>query len=321
MKVFWADREGGSPPLSATFYWRPFAAKTTSPLQTERILTLPAPTEPIEIRKKTLTPEYPAWQSNILAALQLIEQGELQKIVLARTCTLELAETPDPFAITAALQQKAKGAYVFCFQWEDKAFLGASPERLFCKQNRLLQTEAVAGTRPRGKDEREDLFYQKQLLESEKDRREIAPVVSYLQNQLTPLCHSCIDTSSLSIHSTQNVHHLYQKLQTSLKERVSDEEILDQIHPTPALCGWPKQQAFSQIQSFESFERGLYGGVLGWKTESSSEWIVGIRSCFLQGNKATLYTGTGIVKGSLPQLEWEELNTKLQLYQSIFTNL
>lgn len=258
------------------------------------------------------------WIHNVEKALESIVRKELQKVVLARICILELERAADPFAITAALKQKAQGAFVFCLQSEKSSFLGATPERLFARKNRKIISEAMAGTRRRGRTTSEDFKYQKQLLLSAKDYREFSYVNSYLQEFLSPLCEAPLSFSPISIHKTQNVQHLYCRSLGQLKEAITDEEILGALHPTPALCGTPKQKAFSMIQDLEPFERGLYGGAIGWTTPDACEWIVGIRSCHLEGKTAILFSGTGIVEGSDPEVEWEELNQKLALYDSLF---
>jgi menaquinone-specific isochorismate synthase len=258
------------------------------------------------------------WIAGVEKALDLIQRKELEKVVLARTCTLELATAPDPFAIAAALKQKAQGAFVFCVQSDTEAFLGATPERLFVRNNREILSEAIAGTRRRGKTASEDENLAAQLLASEKDLREFSPVQTYLHNALSPLCIAPPKFTPISIHQTQNVQHLYSRCSGKLKETATDEEILLNLHPTPALCGTPKNKAYSVIHELEPFERGLYGGAIGWTTPEASEWIVGIRSCFIQGKTATLFSGTGIVEGSDPEEEWDELNQKLKLYEGVF---
>lgn len=258
------------------------------------------------------------WIAGVEKALELIRRKELEKVVLARTCTLELETAPDPFAIAAALKAKAQGAFVFCVQSETEAFLGATPERLFVRNNREILSEAIAGTRKRGKTKAEDEYLAAQLLSSEKDLREFSPVQAYLKNALSPLCIASLTFTPISIHQTQNVQHLYSKCSGKLNAAATDEVILQNLHPTPALCGTPKDKAFSVIRELEPFERGLYGGAIGWSTPEASEWIVGIRSCLIKGKTATLFSGTGIVEGSDPDEEWEELNQKLKLYEGIF---
>lgn len=315
MKIYWSDREGKPAPPHCTFSFRPFSSELLSaPIISQ--VELPKPVS-VKVLKRTYLPTRDMWIHGVEKALDAIHRKELQKVVLARICTLELDHAPDPFAIASALKQKAQGAFVFCLQSETFAFLGASPERLFIRKGRQIISEAVAGTRRRGRTPREDEKLQKQLLTSAKDLREFSPVQAYLQNALSPLCISPLTFSPISIHQTQNVQHLYSRCSGKLKESTTDEEILTNLHPTPALCGTPKQKAFSIIQELEPFERGLYGGAIGWTTPEASEWIVGIRSCLLQGKTATLFSGTGIVEGSDPEEEWDELNQKLRLYDGI----
>ncbi len=316
MKIYWSDREGNSPPPQALFHWRGFSSSVTFSSSFEQA-ELPPPLS-VKVRKKTYLPTREQWNKKVRKALDLIQRKELQKVVLARVCILELETSPDPFAIAAALKQKAKGAFVFCLPFQDGAFLGATPERLFARKGRHILSEAMAGTCRRGKTPQEDKTLQQELFASAKQAREIFPVQTHLQNTLTPLCMTPLTFSPLSIHQTQNVQHLYQMCSGELHPAVRDEEILSSLHPTPALCGTPKSHAFSLIEELEPFERGLYGGVIGWSADDASEWIVGIRSCHLQGNIATLFSGTGIVEGSDPEEEWNELEEKLRLYDGIW---
>ena len=318
-RVFWEGRDGKRPPPDAVFEWRPFyEGGFTLSNSSSQIDTLHSPAKAIPVLKRTFTPDREGWIERIEKALGAIGRKEIQKVVLARTCILELAQIPDPFAIAAALKQKAQGAFIFCIETPGGAFLGASPERLFFRKGREIFSEALAGTRRRGKTEEEDSALEKELLKSEKDLREVQPVQDYLQRTLSPLCQIAPSFTPLSVHRTQNVQHLYSKCTSRLKEAISDSEIVSRLHPTPALCGVPKEKALSLIREWEPFDRGLYGGAIGWSTPEASEWVVGIRSCLIQGRTATLFSGTGIVEGSDPKEEWDELDQKLKLYEGIF---
>lgn len=313
--LYWADREGNPPHAHCTFHFRPFDSGIDFSFSPEYV-ALPPPCS-FKVLKKTYFPSYKVWKSGVQKALDCIRRKELEKVVLSRICVLELASPPDPFAIAAALKQKAQGAFVFCMQTHSESFLGASPERLFIRKDRKLISEAIAGTRPRGKTLVQDERLRKALLESAKDLREFSPVQTYLQSALSPLCVNPLSFTPISVHQTQNVQHLYSRCSGTLKKAVTDEEILSSLHPTPALCGMPTKKAYSLIQELEPFDRGLFGGAIGWTTPESSEWIVGIRSCLIKGNTATLFSGTGIVEGSDPEEEWEELNQKIKLYDRI----
>jgi len=317
LKFFWSDRDGKAPPPNCTFHIKPFASGNGYSFSAKQTV-LPPPLS-YKVLKQTYLPTRDMWIASVEKALQLIQKKELEKVVLARTCTLELEKEPDPFAIAAALKGKAQGAFVFCVQSDTEAFLGASPERLFTRKERQLLSEAIAGTRRRGTTTAEDEQLKNELLNSPKDFRELSPVQAYLKTALRPLCTSFPSFSPISIHQTQNVQHLYSKCSGILREGATDEQILMSLHPTPALCGTPKNKAYSVIKELEPFERGHYGGAIGWTTPEASEWIVGIRSCLIRGKTATLYSGTGIVEGSDPEEEWDELNQKLKLYESIFT--
>lgn len=315
MKAFWRDREGKTPPKNCTFHLRPFDSGIDTTFNPE-FVELPEP-KSYKVVKKSYFPDFEGWKAGVERALDLIAKKELEKVVLGRICVLEFEEVLDPFAITAALRQKAEGAFVFCFQSENLSFLGASPERLFKRREKVLLSEALAGTRPRGKDKTQDENLKNELLSSVKDIREFSPVKEYLQRALSPLCLNSPVFSPLSVHHTQNVQHLYSQCTAQLNDSSKDLEILQSLHPTPALCGTPTQRAHALIQELEPFDRELFGGAIGWSTEASSEWIVAIRSCKIQGRTATLFSGTGIVEGSDPVEEWEELNQKLKLYDRI----
>lgn len=314
MKVFWRGRDKTTPPLHAQFHLRSFCSQrkeTFSPTFTN--LADPATAR---VFKKKYLPDYPTWKKNVEKALTLIRKKELQKIVLGRTCILELDQEPDPFALTASLNDG--GAFLFCLQGAEESFFGASPERLFCRNHRQILTESLAGTRRRGNHLEEDLLLKKELLLSQKDHSEMIPVQAYIQKNLSPFCSDPIVFSPLSIHETPTVQHLYSSAQATLNPSVGDEEILSSLHPTPALSGVPKEKAQALIAELEPFPRGLYGGIIGWSTLEHSEWIVAIRSCLLRGKKAILYSGTGIVEESDPEKEWEELEHKVKLFHRTF---
>jgi len=315
LKIYWSDRQTKPAPADSVFRFYPFVKGDITSTHKQQ-LTLPTP-QRVKVLKRTFSPTKEVWLKNVEKALTLIQNNQLEKVVLARQCTFELDEQIDPFAMTAALKERAKGAFVFCLQTDTGAFLGASPERLFARKKRELTCEAVAGTRKRGLTLLEDELLKQELLQSEKDLREFSYVPSYLKEKLMPLCKEPLHFTPTCVHQTQNVQHLYAKGTSTLKAGVTDEQIIQQLHPTPALCGIPKEKAFSTIVDLEPFQRGLYGGILGWSTQDASEWIVGIRSCLIKGKTATLFSGTGIVEGSDPEKEWDELNQKIKLYESI----
>lgn len=320
MKIFWKDRNGKKAPLGASFHCIPFFPDQP-PLdlsQAIRVENLPAPSPPIRVLNKQFFPENQEWNLSVTKSTDAIRQGSFHKVVLARCCVLECETKPDPFAIAAALQEKSQNATLFCFANDEMAFLGATPEFLFTRNQNALFTEAIAGTVRRGETERQDQKFENELLSSAKAHREVLPVQNFLQEKLFPLCLSPLQFSPVFVKKTANVQHLASHATALLKSSTKDSDILKQIHPTPALCGLPQGNAFEWIRGKEPFDRKFFGAAIGWSTEDASQWAVAIRCCHIQNNFVSLYTGVGIVEGSDPQEEWEELNAKMDLYRGIF---
>ncbi|HLB52710.1 MAG TPA: isochorismate synthase [Chlamydiales bacterium] len=304
--IYWSDRNRNPPPPDAQFHWRTFSPTSSLPFSpsTQLLSSLPSPTT-CKIVSSRYLPGKKGWIERVEQALK----SGIQKVVLARCHILELASAPNPFALTASLQTKQEGAYLFCLANKENAFFGATPERLFRKEKNILETEALAGTLP--KDLPSSLF-------GAKEEREWVTVQTFLQETLAPFSLSPPLLNPKTIHKTHNLQHLYSKVRATLRKEITPTLLLDALHPTPALCGTPKKKAFQLIQTLEPFDRGLYGGTIGWSNKHTSEWIVAIRSCFLSGKIAYLYTGAGIVEGSDPEKEWEELNQKEMLYKEMF---
>lgn len=316
MKIFWRSKEGQAPPPDAKFFLQPFKGELES-FSPEVITQLPEPSKPIAVLSRQDLPTRKDWMARVERALEQIESGALQKVVLARQTVFTLAQAPDPFQIAASLAKKAKNASLFCVQFNYKtAFLGASPERLFQRKQQEIRCDAIAGTRKVSADQEADLT--NELLSSEKDQREFQFVVDYLQQTLSPHCEYPLTFSPRNVHQASNVQHLFSQGTGKLIPFTTDQTLLQQLHPTPAVCGTPKGKAAMWIEAEEPFDRNLYGGVIGWSTPEESDWTVAIRSCFISGATVCLYTGTGIVAGSDPAEEWDELEAKLNLYAEIF---
>ena len=330
-KIYWKDRKSskavagvGMGGEGEFFGWRHFS-KTKAPHWSDfpsRFLFAPKilkeSDEPSidldfvkpEIKKTTHLPTKSEWFFKVNSTLEAIRKRKLDKVVLARECRFDLEKPLNPWPLISKLQARASNAYLFCLQMTPRsAFLAVTPERLFFRSNRTLQTEALAGTRKLGESD---------LLDHPKERREFSLVEDSIRWALSPLSSGALSFSLPAVRANSTLQHLYSDLKAELKTNVTDTKILDRLHPTAALLGFPKSKAMKHLESLESFDRGLYGAPLGRMNHFGSEWIVGIRSCLLFGSTARLYSGAGIVAGSDPESEWNELESKLQLYQGIF---
>jgi menaquinone-specific isochorismate synthase len=258
-------------------------------------------------------PNFNGWAEAVDRALQEFQSGPLEKVVLARKSCLELTETITPFALVEILAGGAPACFHFCLQPTAKsgAFLGASPELLFRREATRLESEAVAGTRPRSLDTVEDERLESQLLKMSKEQLEHRLVVDSLANTFRELCADFSQDSSPSVLKLSRVQHLRTAFSGQLNDGVGDDSILRAFHPTPATCGSPCTVAARFISDNEPFDRGWYAGPLGFVSRDEAEFAVAIRSMLWLGRKTHVYAGAGIVDGSESEREWNELEDKI----------
>jgi menaquinone-specific isochorismate synthase len=272
----------------------------------------------IRILQRKDTPNKADWDHSVEEALSQIRAQHCEKIVLARQSHFLLNKNPDPFDLLNQLRQQAPHAYHFGWQdVEGPAFLSITPERLFWRRRQILESEALAGTRPRGQNAYHDEQLTHELFHDTKEVREHLVVLRFMEERLAEHCRVVERLSHLEPLRLKHVQHLQSRLQGHLLDEVTDSGLLTSLHPTPAVCGLPQAASRSQINTLESFDRGWYAGPVGYVSKHQSEFAVGIRSGVLEGNSLTVYTGAGIVDGSDPSREWQELEHKLQSWEAL----
>lgn len=268
---------------------------------------LPSPTS------TKYAPTKDGWQSNVDEALTFIRSEVLEKLVLARKTTMAFDSMINPVALTSRMAETTHDCYVFCFQFNDgKAFVGATPERLFRREDNQLLSEVVAGTRPRGESSGEDQRLAYELLTSEKDQLEHDIVRKSIRQRLHKFVdHLLVDTHA-SVLRLARKQHLCSEVQGTLKNDVEEGALLERLHPTPAVGGYPTENALPEIARLEPFNRGWYAAPIGWVGANDAEFVVGIRSGLVEHNELSLFSGAGIVKGSDPDQEWDEVENKIR---------
>ncbi len=300
------------------FTWRNYCAKKSSEWQLFSPVAIagefvqkgePLPFSPLKRLCSNSHPNRAEWEEKIRHALRAIHTGELDKVVVAKRVEIECGKPIDPLALFSALKKPGQTNF-FLQVAPHAAFLGSSPERLYKREGRLIECDALAGTRP--------LYAKEELLTSEKDLREFGIVKERIAGAIQPLSQSEVHISPRTLVCTPTVAHLHAKISATLKEGIDDKMILDALHPTPALGGWPKEKAAAWQREHEPFARGLYGAPIGHYSEERAEFAVAIRSCLVIDSRVYLYAGTGIVKGSDPALEWEESEQKLVQWEPLF---
>lgn len=268
---------------------------------------------------RTDEPGFRAWRENVGRALSAFEEGRLGKLVLARRADFGFDEDLDPALLATRLKDATPDCFHFYVEPEPGvAFVGASPERLYRREGRTVVSEAVAGTRPRGDSETDDEDLRDELLKSEKDRAEHGYVRDSIRESLGALCRMLeVDERMSEMKLTQR-RHLVSGVRGTLREDVSDADILQAMHPTPAVGGHPRREALREIKALETFDRGWYAGPVGWVGADAAEFAVGIRSGLVSGRNLALFSGAGIVSGSKPEEEWAEIEQKISDFTKIF---
>jgi len=265
-----------------------------------------------QISSRTDFPEFKGWKKNIEEALTAFKETNLDKIVLARKTTLKFGENIDPIELLWRLRLNNHRAYYFCFQpKKDIAFIGGTPEQLYCRHENQIHTEAVAGTRKRGTTTSDDLKLENDLINCEKDIREHRFVVDSIRSALEKLCRKIVDKDKLTILKLSRLQHLLMQFSGEIKPKIQDSDILENLHPTPAVGGVPSQKSIDEIERIENFDRGWYAGPVGWIGKNKAEFAVAIRSGLVHEDELYLYSGAGIVEGSNAESEWEEIETKI----------
>ncbi len=310
------SRRGSS--LHATFV-RP----ADRALDTEReaflagLTALRFPEDPPAARAPSVTqrrdqPDREAWRAEIETCLARMRAGEYQKVVLARQTSFRSDGEIEPFLLLRRLRDINPEGFHFAIQpAPGTAFIGASPERLYRRSGDLIRSEAVAGTRRRGESMAEDRAMGDALLESEKDVREHRFVADNIREHFHRLAATFDMDPNLSLLKLSRLQHLYRGFRGRLAPGVTDAEIVRSLHPTPAVAGHPTLRAVEEIAAMEAFDRGWYAGPVGWIGPGGAEFAVAIRSALIHRDRLILYAGAGIVEGSRPLAEWEELENKI----------
>lgn len=249
-------------------------------------------------------PDAETYQRGVAQAVAAMKGDALHKVVLSRAA---LAEGRfDPRATLLALRANQSHAIVFGVGFGDhRAFVGATPETLARVHDGRFETQAVAGTAPLAEAP-------SRLLESTKDRHEHELVVRGIVEALEPVTRSVEHGATPEVVAAGRVRHLVTPISAHLAAGHGILEAVDRLHPTPALCGTPREEARRYIEMHEGIDRGWYGGPIGWTAPNGDgTFAVAIRSALIDAAGARAYVGAGLVAASEPACEWAETEQKL----------
>jgi isochorismate synthase len=251
--------------------------------------------------------------------------GELRKVELARTLLVTMQQPADVTAMLRALVRRNRLGHTYAVDLPGgRTLVGATPEMLVAKSGSTVVSNPYAGSAPRSADPVTDRANADALLASAKDQAEHRVVVEAVVEALRPYCRSLDVPATPSLTSTSAVWHLATRVTGELIDpSVTALELARVLHPTPAVCGVPTALAREAIARHEPFQRGFYGGAVGWSDENGDgRWYVAIRCAEVAGTQVRLYAGAGIMPDSQPELELAETSAKFAtLLQAIGLDL
>jgi isochorismate synthase len=253
------------------------------------------------------------YRARVGAALRDIAAGNLEKVVLARSMHLRRNAPLDAGALLGDLRGIHPNCTSFAIGRCDGVFLGATPEQLVRLANARVETAAVAGSAPRGRNPADDARLGRELCESKKEQAEHAIVVRALREALAGCCDDLDIPEAPRLLRLGEIQHLETPIAGSLRNGQSILELVERMHPTPAVGGAPREAALAWIARGEDLERGWYAGPVGFvDADGGGEFCVALRSALLRGDEARLFAGAGIVDGSRPEAELLETRLKLR---------
>ncbi len=240
-----------------------------------------------------------------------IQEGDIFQIVLSNRLEADIeGSLLDTYRV---LRMTNPSPYMFYFSSDDIEIAGASPETLVKLEAGELHTFPLAGTRPRGLTEKEDIQLEKELLEDEKERAEHNMLVDLGRNDIGKISKigSVEVEQYMKIEKFSHVMHIGSTVKGSIREDKDALDAVDAILPAGTLSGAPKLRACQLICELENNKRGIYGGAIGYIDFTGNlDTCIAIRLAFSKNNKVFVRSGAGIVADSVPENEYQECINK-----------
>lgn len=244
----------------------------------------------------------------VAKAIACIRARTADKIVAVASSHVTFHEPVDTRSVLERLDNVYPDTTRFAIARGDRVFVGASPERLVARNGLRVDSDGLAGTARRG---RNDAAIVKRLLSSTKERSEHAMVVESIASVLGPHCTALVVPDEPRIRTLRNVHHLWTPIRGVLRDETHILDLVGLLHPTPAVAGTPRDPAVAWIEEHEPHSRGWYTGAVGYfDARGDGEFAVAIRAGLVGKNEAFLYAGAGIIETSDPPAEYAETRAK-----------
>lgn len=273
----------------------------------------PAELEMAQILKKEEVVNPDEWKDSVQKLVADLKAGQLKKVVLARELRIFFKDKVAADFVLPRLLTEQKASFTFALESNGDCFIGASPERLVKKEDDQLFSTCLAGSIARGKTKEEDERLGEALLSDEKNLIEHHYVVEMIKAAMDKVCQQIELPTKPTLLKMRDIQHLYTPIVGEALEDSTLLQVVDSLHPTPALGGLPQREAVEKIRRIEALDRGFYGAPIGWLDyQGNGEFAVALRSALIQGSEASLFAGCGIVADSDSESEYAETNIKFR---------
>ncbi len=264
-------------------------------------------------RCRALRPDFASWRTRVENAVEDIAAGRFSKIVLARQLVVTARAPFDADRLLRRMAETAPTGRRFKIPFQDGAVVADSPELLAEKRGNLVVSHALAGTARRHDDPAEDRRAAASMLASKKERREHEIVARFIAGRLGEICHDVSRAPAPMIMRLRGLQHLWTPVLGRLLPEFDLFDMIERLHPTPAVLGFPREAARAWLERIEQPRDGLYTGLAGWADlDGDGEAAVVLRSAFLRGREARLWAGAGIMAESRAEDEWSETRLKME---------
>jgi len=259
------------------------------------------------------------FQDTVIKAKSYIKRGDIIQVVLSQR--FKINTDIDPLDIYRNLRSINPSPYMFFLKLNGVILIGSSPEMLVRCEDGLVQTRPIAGTRPRGRSEKEDLKLEQELLNDNKEKAEHLMLVDLGRNDLGRVCKKgAVKVSEfMQVERYSHVMHLVSGIEGSLDKRYDIYDCLRACFPAGTVSGSPKIRAMEIIDELEGLRRGPYAGCVGYFSFSHNmDTCITIRTIIIKDNSGYIQAGAGIVADSIPEKEYfESINKARALIEAI----
>ncbi len=276
----------------------------------ERGLSQPAPQakEPPAVRSNMTKETY---EAGVRSIKERIAAGDIYQAVLSQR--FEADVTADPFTVYRALRHVNPSPYMYFTRMGGLSIVGSSPEMLVRVEGRRVETHPIAGTRPRGGNDEEDLRLGEELKRNEKERAEHVMLVDLGRNDLGRVCEfgSVRVPQYMTLERYSHVMHLVSRVDGRLAEERDHLDALVACFPAGTVSGAPKIRAMQILSALEPTRRDIYAGAVGYIDFAGNlDFCIAIRTITIRNGRARIQAGAGIVADSNPAAEYEETRDK-----------